>query len=184
MSETRGNGADNSTITLADRLYPGGPIDGPGDGRQRELINEGVAKPAVSLFADERAAPRGDEQRAEPAFDPAKLEGYQNADPIMKSAIEQLGRIGVTERQAPQLAQLYDQTVKANEEAHVRSLQANAERLARELPAEDIQMVRELINDPNLTPEPMKDWVLRWGNDEAVATMLARWARAIRTGRY
>ena len=181
MSETRGNGADNSTITLADRLYPGGPIDGPGDGRQRELINEGVAKPAVSLFADERAAPRGNEQRAEPAFDPATVQGYEGVDPAI---LQDLGRTGISQRQATQLRPIYERAVQDDLQRYARSLEPNVERLQRELDPQDVQTVTELINNPELTSPTMKAWVLRWSGHEELTHMLVRWARAIRTGRY
>jgi hypothetical protein len=161
-------------------MYPGGPIEGPGDGRQRELIEAGRAKPAVSLLADERSSPQGNEQRAEPPFDPAKLPGYEGVDPTIT---QDLGRIGISERQAAELRPIYERAVQDDLQRYASSLEQNVERLQRELDPQDVRMVRELINDERLTPAPMREWLRVWGNHPEIATMLSRWAAAIRDGR-
>jgi hypothetical protein len=188
MSETRGNGADTNVISLADRMYPGGPWrDGPNlgpEGRAREVIKNGIAKSAVSLFADERSSPRAPnlgESRNEPAFDPATLPGYEGVDPAIT---QDLGRIGINERQATELRPIYERAVQDDMQRYASSLEQNVGRLQRELDPRDVQTVSELVNDERLTPPEMATWLRTWGNHEGVARMLTAWVRALRTGRY
>jgi hypothetical protein len=181
MSESHGNGADTGVISLADRMYPGGPIEGPGDGRQRELIESGVAKPAASLLADQRSSPRGPEQRAEPAFDPAKLQGYEGVDPAIT---QDLGRIGISQRQATELRPIYERAVKDDMQRFARQLNEGSEQLSRELNPEDLATAKALIADPQMTPAALRPWLEEWGSHPDLVRMLVRWARAIRNGRY
>jgi hypothetical protein len=92
--------------------------------------------------------------------------------------------LGLDQRGGERLLEMHSRAVKASEEAYARQLDRNSEQLARSLPAEDVQTVKELLVDPNLTPPEMRAWVERWGSHPAVATMLTRWAAAIRNGRY
>jgi hypothetical protein len=181
VSGEHGNGA--APPSAAERMYgPDGPISGgPSDSRTRELIESGIAKPAVSLFGDQRTPARPSPHANEPAFDPAKLPGYEGVDPAIT---QDLGRIGISERQATELRPIYERAVKDDMQRYASSLEQNVGRLQRELPAEDLRTVSELINDPQMTPPEMAEWLRTWGNHEGIATMLTRWARAIRNGRY
>jgi len=176
--------------SAAEALYPGGPInDGP-DGRVREIIDAGIARPDPR-FLDGRAPPsrpeRGTERRAEPAFDPSRYQapdGYETHPELMREFSGLAREFGLSQRNAERALDFYRRSVEATEESYARQLAGNTERLSRELPAEDVRTVQELINDPALTPAPMKDWILRWGSHPDVAHMLTRWSRAIRNGRY
>jgi hypothetical protein len=180
MSENHGGNGAAPPPSLAERMYPNGPISGgPSDPRTREIIDSGIAKPARSLFADERTPARPEQN--EPGFDPAKLPGYEGVDPAI---LQDLGRTGISQRQGTELRPIYERAVKDDIQRYARSLEQNFDRLQRELPAEDVRMVRELINDQRLTPPEMATWLRTWSNHEGLAHMLTAWVRAIRNGRY
>jgi hypothetical protein len=175
----------------AQALYgEAGPIsDGPAGERTKALIESGRAQPDPR-FLDERAPPsqpeRGPERRAEPAFDPSRYQvpdGYEAHPELMREFSGLAREFGLSQKNGERALDFYRRATEASEEHYARQLAGNTERLARELPPEDVRMVQELINDPALTPAPMRDWILRWGSHEAVATMLTKWAAAIRDGR-
>jgi hypothetical protein len=178
MSE-HGNGAPPPSA--AEALYgPDGPVTGgPNFSPQRELIESGIAKRAVSPFAEERPASRPG-QGTGPAFDAARV-ADRNLDPAM---VAELGTLGLSQTQGDKLLDLHVRASRAAEEHYSRQLNEGSERLAQELHPQDVATVRELIADPALTPASMKAWVERWGSHPDVAHMLTAWARAIRNGRY
>jgi hypothetical protein len=155
----------------------------------RALQQSGVAKPAVSLFGDERSSARGPNPgdpgsssgRNEPAFDPAKLQGYEGVDPAI---LRDLTRIGVSQRQGTELRPIYERAVKDDLQRYARSLEANADRLARELPAEGVEAARAMIHDDSMTPPELRPWLLQWSAHPALARLLVNWASAASRGRY
>jgi hypothetical protein len=131
----------------------------------RRMQQDGIAKPSHgSPFAEERP-PRT--ERNGPSFDSARYtapEGYEVNGPLMAEFSQLANEFGLNQQQGSRALDFYRRATEASEEHYARQLAGNTERLSRELPAEDLQMVRELINDPALTPAPMRDWVLRWGS--------------------
>ena len=180
---------DRAPPSAAEAMYgPNGPISdgGPSGERTRAVIDAGIARPDPR-FIDERSSPPRQEARSEPTFDPGRYtapEGYDTHPELMREFSGLAREFGLNQQQGSRALDFYRRATEASEEHYARQLAGNTERLSHELPAEDVRTVQELINDPALTPAPMKDWILRWGSHPDVAHMLTRWARAIRNGRY
>jgi hypothetical protein len=130
---------------------PDGPwSDGPNLGRQREIIEAGVAKPPASPFADERGAPRGPESaRNGPAFDAARYDGAADLDPALMSEFSGLAR----NMSQDQGARLLDLHRKAMDTQHGRLEQAWGEwhaatqrELGQQLP-EMVADIRQAIGE-------------------------------------
>ena len=187
MSEDR-----SAPPSAAEALYPGGPInDGPGLGRTKELIESGIAKPAASPFAEERPSPRterGTERRGEPTpFDANRYqppEGYQAHPELMREFAGLAREERLSHRGGERMLELFTRAQEADKQAYAQRLAAGVEELQRELHPEHLATARALINDPEMTPPEMRQWLATWGSHPAVARMLTAWAGAIRRGRY
>jgi len=180
MSENRGNGADASVISLADRLYPGGPIEGgPSDERVKALINEGVAKPANSLFRDEPTRPSPAGQERGPSFDVARLPTGFDGDPQTLQSFGAAAReIGLDQQQGDGLVRWYQE----NEKDYARRLADGAEQLSRELDPEHLATAKALIADPQITPPALRPWIETWGSHPLLAQWIVNLAGMIRNG--
>jgi hypothetical protein len=115
MSEDRGNGAAPPATSAAERMYgPNGPWrEGPNlapEGRAREVIESGIAKPAASPFADERASP------GSPPFDAARYRAPDGSSPdqaLMGEFSTAARAAGLSQRDAESLLGLHDKALKA-----------------------------------------------------------------------
>jgi hypothetical protein len=168
-------------------MYP--HLSGNGDGslgesgvdRARQVQMEGVARPDPRF---EQPPSRGGN---EPAFDSAEYQapqGYEVNGPLMAEFSQLANEFRLNQQQGTRALEFYRHATEQAEENYARQLAEGSERVARELHRADVQTVRELIADEELTPPAMRDWILRWGSHPDVAHMLTRWARAIRNGRY
>jgi hypothetical protein len=112
MSEdNRGNGADHSAISLAERMYPGGPIGGgPADPRTREAIEAGIARPDPR-FVDERAPEGGG-----PSFDAARYRAPNGAeyDHGMMGEFSSAAReLGISQQAGERLLEMHHKAMTA-----------------------------------------------------------------------
>jgi hypothetical protein len=150
------------------------------------VIDAGIARPDPR-FIDERSSPPRQEARSEPTFDPGRYtapEGYDTHPELMREFTALAREFGLSQKNGARALDFYRRAGERAEQDYAAQLEANVDRLERELPAEHLQAARELINDERYTPREMREWLGRWGNHPAVATMLTRWAAAIRDGRY
>jgi hypothetical protein len=185
---------DTGPPSLAQGLYgETGPISGgPADPRVAALIDAGKARTAgepaptrPALFGGDQ--PRQPEETATRVdlFEPGRFklpDGYEPGGMFPEFA--SLAReLKLNQRDGERALDLYRRSIETEQDHYAQSLEANVDRLSRELPAEDVRMVNQLINDSYYTPPAMKDWILKWGAHEGVATMLTRWASAIRQAR-
>jgi hypothetical protein len=197
MSEDRGNGADTNVISLADRMYPhlrngeSGELGESGYDTARRLQQEGIAKPANSLFGDQNNRPtptdRGRETREGPAFDPRNYtppEGYE-VDPTLMGEFAQMTReFGLDQRAGEKALDFYKRSIETGEQRYIQQLEANVGNWAGSLPARDVEAARELLQDPDYTPAELRDWVVAWGSRHpSFAKMLAAWGGAAARGR-
>jgi hypothetical protein len=188
MSEERGA----PPASIAEALYPGGPIDGgPSNPRTREVIESGFAK-SDPRFADERPPtrheggplPHAPKARTGPAFDAARVQARDQYDPGLMGEFGTAAReFGLDQRGGERLLEMHSRASKAAEEHYARSLAEGVDSLQRELHPEHLTAARELINDERYTPREMREWLQTWGNHPAVARMLTNWAAAIRSSR-
>jgi hypothetical protein len=182
--------------SIAEAMYgKDGPIGGgPSDERTRAIIDSGIARPDPR-FADSSRPPLPGQIPTRPnqpvmtpapgpgAFDAARLQNSNQYDSGLLSEFQKVaGTHGITQRGGSELLELHARATKASEEAYAARLADGAEALERSLPARDLQAARELINDPELTPAELRPWLAQWGNHPLIATMLTRWAAAIRRG--
>jgi hypothetical protein len=190
MSETRGNGADTAVISLADRLYPGGPISGPGDSRAREIIDGGQARPDPRFVDEPGKAGQlfGSAERSrgpEPTFDPSRYtapEGYEAHPQMMREFAGLAKEVGLSHRGGERMLELFTRATDFNNEAYARRLADGAEQLSRELDPEHLATAKALIADPQITPPALRPWIETWGSHPLLAKWIVNLAGMIRNG--
>ena len=175
MSE-RAPPASDARPSAAEALYgPDGPASGPSGAKA--FVEAGIARPDPR-FADERSP-----TRPGPGFDAARWRGGDQFDPQMMGECSSVAReMGLDQKGGERLIELHSRAQQAAEENYARKLSEGVDELARSLPAEDLAAARSLIADERFTPRELRPWLERWGNHPAIATMLTRWASAIRRG--
>jgi hypothetical protein len=192
------------TQSLADAMYPGGPIsDGPSDARARALIDSGIAKPAEpdvpTSLPPRNDPPRNDPPRNAPPTAPQRLWGQpdptfdatryaapegQSVDPALMGEFGSAAKeLGLNQTGGERLLALHQKATTAATEAYANRLAAGAEDLVKTLNPDHVEVVKELLADERLTPPEMRQWVEQWGNHPGLARMLTAWAGAIRNGR-
>jgi hypothetical protein len=90
----------------------------------------------------------------------------------------------LSHRGGERMLELFTRAQEADKQAYARRLADGVEELQRELHPEHLATARALINDPEMTPPEMREWLATWGSHPAVARMLVAWAGTIRRGRY
>jgi hypothetical protein len=124
MSEDRG-----APPSAAEALYgPDGPVTGgPNYGRQRELIEGGIAKPDPRWFAEERTSPRSPSTPGSQNFDAARFavpEGYSVNQPAMQEFSQLANEFGLNQRQAERALAFHQKIAEADEKAQRDRLEA------------------------------------------------------------
>ena len=135
--------------SAAEAMYgPDGPVsDGPNFGRQREMIESGIARPDPR-FADEEARPSpidNRQARSGPAFDTARVPVSFDADPQMLRSFGTAARsMGLSQSQGQQLLDMHQEAMKGQTAALERQWQGWWETSHRELGGE--RGVQETVN--------------------------------------
>jgi hypothetical protein len=182
--------------SIAEAMYgKDGPIGGgPSDPRTREIIDGGIARPDPRFVNDRPSSSRPPlpgavpvrpgmptlSPRSDPGgqpFDAARIEGR---DPGSMTEFQTAAReLNLDQRGGQQLLD----AIKKDEDAQVARYADGAAALERSLDPEHLAYVRELIDDPHLTPKPIREWLGRWGSHPQIAETLVNWIAYIRNGR-
>jgi hypothetical protein len=193
---------DFAPPTGADALYPhlargeDGSLGESGLDTARRVQMEGIARPADSIFSQDRptdsppsatrTAPPPNARTSALAFDPARYSAPdgQQVDETMLGEFGTAAReLGLDQKGGERLLALHQKAVTAEQDAYANRLADGADALRAELNPRDIEAAKELINDPAMTPPELREWFGTWGNHPAVARMLTQWAAAVRYGR-